>query len=88
MGLSYWVTGGFLPALGCTLLIATVEDVLFLLYESACGRRPWWPLYSHSWIPSAYGGWATFLSHNWGGVPSAYYYQIIAGLALLIFGGK
>ncbi|MFC1948883.1 hypothetical protein ACFLW0_01745 [Chloroflexota bacterium] len=76
----------FISSVGCTILIALFEDVLFLWYEALLGNRLWYPLYCHTWIPDAYGSWAKFLSYNWLGMPSYYYIGGVAGVVMLFVG--
>ena len=61
------------------VVVAAVEDALFLLYDAMMGLRPFYPLYCHGWMTRAYGAWVTPFSYNWFGMPSFYYF-----VALLI----
>ncbi len=73
----------FFASITSVAAVSVFEDFLYLTYASVLGERTFWPLYCHEWIPDMFGGWATFLSYDWFGVPSSYY--ILLGIGLVYF---
>ena len=85
-GLCFYILREFVPALGITIAISIAEDIGFLLYAASLKQRPWWPLYCHEWMVTAYGKWVKPLSYNWFGVPSYYYIGIVASVLMITLG--
>jgi len=83
-GLCLWIMRGFILSLASVVIISVMEDFLYLSYGALIGERQFYPLYCHAWIPEAFGGWATFLSLNWFGVPSCYFILLGVGIALIL----
>lgn len=86
-GIWHIVESGGLAALA-TGATAQCEDFLFMCMCAVFDGRPLYPLYCHEWLTTRV--WIGFapLNRNWLGVPSGYYFGVIALMHLVIFERK
>ena len=73
-----WLMKSFLLSVACVFGLSMTEDFLYLCASTVFEGRPFYPLYCHDWIPDVIGKWATPMSYDWFGIPSAYYISVLA----------
>lgn len=78
----YLILRKFWQSILAVIIIACVEDFLYLTWASIQGERSFYPLYCHEWVTDIFGRWSKFLALDWLGVPSSYY--IIGGIILIL----
>ena len=47
-------------------------------------KRPLWPLASHEGILEVFGEWTEFMTWDWWGIPSSYYFSLTWVVCLLL----
>ena len=74
----FWLSAGLV------IVLSSCEDFIYIATEALFGYRPWYPVYSHTWVYEATSGLAGFMGWNWLGLPSGYYISL-AVLGVIIW---